>query len=118
MSPPPGTLARRIVFDDLLVDRAEDRLAVVAEHLDADAVAELHEGCRGLAGVDGLAYATLGDARAAGGGIAVGDRPRTDDGAGLEVACLCRMGDELAEIEGEIGRRVGMAEFLPVERRN
>ena len=75
------------------------------EHLDADVVAELHERCHGLAAVDRLAHAPLGDAGAADRGVAVGDRARADDGAGLEVPRLGRMGDQLAEVEGQVGRR-------------
>src|SRR6187401_1691265 len=87
------SLARRIVLDDLLVDGPEDRLAGAVEHLDADPVAELHEGCRGLASVDRLAHAPLGDAGTADRRIAVGDRTGADHCAGFEIAGLGRMRD-------------------------
>src|SRR5215212_1284379 len=106
MEPPARTLARRVVFYDLLVDSAEDRLAGAVEHLDADMVAELHERRGGLAGVDRLTHPSLGDARAAGRRIAVGDRAGTDDRPRLQGACLGGMGDQLAEIEGEVGSGV------------
>src|SRR5436309_4879787 len=97
MEPPARTLARRIVFYDLLVDRTEDRLAAPVEHLDAHTVAEFHERRGGLAGVDRLAHPPFGDAGAADRGIAVGDRAGTDDRARFQITCLCRVGDQLAE---------------------
>src|SRR5689334_5063848 len=102
-SPPDATLARRIVFYDLLVDGAEDRLALPVEHLDADMIAELHERRGRLAAVDGLAHPPLGDARTADRGVAIGDRTRADHGSRLEVPRPGGMGDQLAEVEGEVG---------------
>src|SRR4051812_23516218 len=60
----------------------------------------------------------LGDARAAGRRIAVGDRAGTDDRPRLQGACLGGMGDQLAEIEGQVGGGVGMAELLAVQGRD
>ena len=72
-------------------------------------------GVTGFATVDGLAHPALGDAGAADRGVAVGDGARAHDRAGLEVARPGGMGDQLAEIEGEIGGGVGMAELLAVQ---
>src|SRR6185312_2548486 len=97
--PSPGTTSGRIVLHHFLIDGTEDRPAIVVEHLDPDVVAEFHEGCHGLAGVDRLAHPPLGDAGAAGRRVAVGDRARTDHGTRLEVARPGGVGDQLAEIE-------------------
>src|SRR5215475_14764502 len=104
------TLAGRRVTNHLLIDGAEDRSPGAVEHFDADAVAELHEGREGLAALDRLTHATLGDAGAADRRVAIGHGAGAHDGACLEMARAGGMGDQLAEIEGKIGGGVGMAE--------
>src|SRR5262252_2754581 len=106
------TLAGRRVTNHLLIDGAEDRSAGAVEHFDPDAVAELHEGRDGLAALDRFAHAALGDTGAANRRVAIGHGTGAHDGAGSEMARAGGMGDQLAEIEGEIGGGVGMAELL------
>jgi PAS domain S-box-containing protein len=91
----------------LLVDRAEDALAVASLHLDADRVAELHVRGRWLAVEDGLDRALLGDAAVALGPFllavdfhgAIAHRAGADDAARAHVARLADVRDQLAEME-------------------
>src|SRR4051794_6804653 len=98
------TMAASARLRDLLVDGTENGLAVLALHLDADGVAELHELGRRLAVLDGLDGALLGDAAVALGPVhaavllhaLVAHRARADDAAGAHVARLADVRDELA----------------------
>src|SRR4051812_14236526 len=110
----------------LLLDRAEDRVAALVLHLDADRVAEIEERRRRVAGADGLDGALLGDAgvaeaalgdRLAGRavGILVRHRARAHDGAGAQRPRLRRVGDERRKIESHVDAGVGAPEGLAVE---
>ena len=82
-----------MVADDLLVDRAEHRIAGAVQHLDLDPVAETHE--RGLrrAAIDGLDHPSFRQAGRAGGAVVVGDRAGPQDGAGGQLAALGGVGN-------------------------
>jgi hypothetical protein len=64
---------------DALVDRTEDRPAVLVEHFDADAVSIIHERRAGSPGFDRLQTALLSDAAIAATAIEIGHRAGPDD---------------------------------------
>src|SRR5690606_5130889 len=67
-----GQHPRTSGLGDLLLDGAEDAAALAAQHLDADHVAEAHEGRAGLAVAQGLDRTLLGEAAGALAGVLVG----------------------------------------------
>ena len=91
---------------DALVDGAEHALAVLAQQLDAQAVAEGHVVGAGAAAVDDLARALFGDAAVAGGRIALADRAAADDAAGTQPARAGDVRDQLAEVQAHLGAGV------------
>src|SRR5256885_695148 len=124
---PPGAtrVRRRGSFgrlDDVLVDGAEDALAVLALHLDADGVAKAHELGLGRAVLDGLYAALLRNAAVALGPLhapvlalaafhaLVAHGAAAHDGAGAHIARLADMGDELAEVKAHVLARIAHAD--------
>jgi hypothetical protein len=98
---------RRGVAHDLLLDRTEDRAAVVIMHLDPHPIAELQPGRARRAVPDRLQHAPLREARRADRGAllargVVGDRARADDRAGREMPGRSGVRDQPREVEGHV----------------
>jgi len=111
--------------DNILTDRAEDRMAVRIQHLDFDRIASAHERCLGRAVVDRLDHPDFGDAAIAQAtfadrfagvavGALVGDGAGTDDRAGGQRSCLGGMSDQIGDAEGGVLAGVGAAKWFAV----
>ncbi|ABA48474.1 hypothetical protein BURPS1710b_0601 [Burkholderia pseudomallei 1710b] len=99
---------------DRLLDRAEDRLPRLVDHLDLHPVAVAHELGLRRAVLDRLEAALLGDAAVAALRILVRHRARADDRARAHVARLRRVRDQLTEVKHHVDARIRLTDLLAV----
>src|SRR5688572_10975123 len=99
-----------------LIDGAEDTPLARVEHLDADAVAGLHERGLGGAKLDCFSRASLHQARTAPFGELVRDRAAAENGAGGERARLADVLDQLEERKMHFRSRIDVPHDFAVVR--
>ena len=105
------------MFFDNLLDSAEDIFTRLVKHLDPDFIAELHEWCLELTGIDLFKHALFCETGRPACSIFVTDGAASDDGASCQRSGLGRMLDKVQKPKCISGPALGSPKSVSVVRK-